>query len=42
MNWQELGKQVADYAPLLGGVLGGPSGATIGAMLASTTAFLEQ
>ncbi len=35
MNWQELGKQVADYAPLLGGVLGGPSGAAVGTMLAS-------
>lgn len=35
MNWQELSKQVADYAPLLGGVLGGPSGAAVGTMLAS-------
>jgi hypothetical protein len=35
MNWQELGKQVAEYAPLLGGVLGGPSGAAVGTMLAS-------
>lgn len=35
MNWQELGKQVADYAPLLGGVLCGPSGAAFGTILAS-------
>lgn len=35
MNWQELGQQVADFAPLLGGVLAGPSGSAVGAILAS-------
>lgn len=36
MNWSDLGKKVAEFAPLLGGVLGGPSGAVVGKMLAST------
>ena len=34
MNWSELGKKVADYAPLLGGALG-PVGAGVGALIAS-------
>jgi len=36
MDWKKLGKQVVSAgAPILGGVLGGPGGATIGAMVAS-------
>lgn len=35
MNWSDLGKKVANFAPLLGGVLGGPAGAGIGQILAS-------
>ncbi len=34
MNWSELGRKVADYAPLLGGALG-PVGAGVGALIAS-------
>lgn len=33
MNWSDLGKKVADYAPLLGTVLGGPSGTAVGALI---------
>ena len=36
MNWKELGKKVADFAPLLGGLLGGPAGASIGGIIAGT------
>jgi hypothetical protein len=36
MNWQDLGKQVADFAPLLGTALGGPLGTGIGSIVAST------
>ena len=35
MSWSELGKTIAGYAPLLGGVVGGPAGASIGSMIAS-------
>jgi len=35
MNWSELGKTIAGYAPLLGGVVGGPAGAGIGSVIAS-------
>ena len=34
-EWSDLGKAVADYAPLLGGVIGGPIGAGIGGVVAS-------
>ena len=34
MNWSDLGKKIADFAPLLGGVLG-PAGAGVGALIAS-------
>ena len=34
MNWSELGKKVADFAPLLGSVLG-PAGAGVGALISS-------
>lgn len=34
MNWSELGKKVANYAPLLGGALG-PIGSGVGALIAS-------
>jgi hypothetical protein len=36
MNWQDLGKQVADFAPLLGTALGGSLGTGIGSIVAST------
>ena len=35
MSWSELGKTIAGYAPLLGGVVGGPAGASIGSIIAS-------
>lgn len=35
MNWSDVGKKVADFAPMLGTVLGGPAGAGIGSILAS-------
>lgn len=36
MDWKKLGTDIAKVgAPILGGVLGGPGGATIGAMVAS-------
>lgn len=35
MNWKDLGKKVAQAAPLLGGALGGPGGAAIGGLIAS-------
>ena len=34
MNWSELGKKVANYAPLLGSALG-PVGAGVGALISS-------
>lgn len=34
MNWSELGKKVADFAPLLGSALG-PVGAGVGALISS-------
>jgi len=36
MNWSDLGKTIAGYAPLLGSVIGGPAGGAIGAIVAST------
>ena len=35
MDWSDLGKTVAGFAPLLGGVVGGPAGAGIGSIIAS-------
>lgn len=35
-DWKRLGRQVADYAPLLGQVLGGPLGGGIGEVVAAT------
>jgi len=35
MSWKDIGKAVAEYAPLLGGVIGGPAGAGIGGLVAS-------
>lgn len=35
MNWSDVGKSVAGFAPLLGGVVGGPVGAGIGTIIAS-------
>ena len=35
MDWSDLGKAIAGFAPLLGGVVGGPAGAGIGSIIAS-------
>lgn len=35
MNWKNVGKEIAKYAPLLGGVVGGPAGGAIGSLVAS-------
>lgn len=35
MNWSDLGKTVAGFAPLLGSVVGGPAGGAIGSVIAS-------
>ena len=35
MDWKALGSKVADFAPLLGGALGGPGGAAVGAIVSS-------
>lgn len=34
-DWKQIGRQVADAAPMLGAALGGPGGAAIGALVAS-------
>jgi len=34
MNWSDVGKAVAGFAPLLGGVVGGPVGAGFGSVIA--------
>jgi len=36
MNWKDVGKAVGKFAPLLGGALGGPGGAAIGSLVASS------
>ena len=36
IDWSDVGKQVADVAPLLGTALGGPAGAALGALVAAT------
>ena len=35
-DWAAIGRKVADAAPLLGTALGGPAGAALGALVAST------
>lgn len=35
MDWSKLGKTIAGFAPMLGGVVGGPAGAGIGSVIAS-------
>lgn len=35
MKWSDIGEKVADFAPLLGSLLGGPAGASVGALIAS-------
>jgi len=35
MSWSDVGKTVAGFAPLLGGVIGGPAGAGVGSLIAS-------
>lgn len=34
-DWKQIGKAVADSAPILGGLLGGPAGSAAGALIAS-------
>lgn len=36
MNWEKVGRAVADTAPILGGLLGTPAGAAAGALIAAT------
>lgn len=36
MDWKDVGKKVAGFAPLLGGALGGPAGAALGSIIAAT------
>lgn len=33
MNWNDISEQISKYAPLVGGVLGGPAGAGIGTLI---------
>lgn len=35
MDWSDVGDIVAEAAPLIGGILGGPAGAAVGSMVAS-------
>jgi len=35
MDWSDLGKKIADFAPLLGTAVAGPGGAAIGSIIAS-------
>lgn len=35
MKWSDVGEKVADFAPLLGSLLGGPAGESVGALIAS-------
>lgn len=42
MNWAGLGKKVADFAPLLGGVIGGPGGLAAGKLLAAKFGTAEE
>jgi len=36
MDWKDIGAEVANFSPLIGGLLGGPAGAAIGSLVAST------
>ena len=36
MDWKKVGQAVADAAPLLGSLAGGPAGGAVGALIAST------
>lgn len=36
MNWSDVGKIVGRAAPVVGGLLGGPAGASVGSLLATT------
>ena len=35
MKWSDIGKTVAEFAPMLGGLVGGPAGAGVGSLIAS-------
>jgi len=35
MSWSDISKEISKYAPLVGGVLGGPAGAGIGTLISS-------
>lgn len=36
LNWEKVGRAIADSAPVLGSVLGGPAGGAVGTIIAST------
>lgn len=36
ISWEKVGRTIADAAPALGGVLGGPAGAAAGSLIAAT------
>lgn len=36
MDWQKVGKQLAEFAPLIGTALAGPAGGAVGTLVAST------
>lgn len=35
-TWEKVGRAIADAAPALGGLIGGPAGGAVGALIAST------
>lgn len=35
MSWSDIGKQVANFAPIVGAALGGPAGGAVGTLIAS-------
>lgn len=36
LDWKDIGKKIADFAPALGAAVGGPGGGAIGALIAAT------
>lgn len=36
LSWEKVGRAIADSAPVLGSVIGGPAGGAVGALIAST------
>ncbi len=35
MNWKDIAPLMGDAAPLIGGLIGGPAGATVGGLVAN-------